>query len=396
MQRFFRIPLIKKKKNKMKFFYSVISIVFLFFACRQAKQSELPEFQVDTNKDIALPLSEITDEIMIIEPELTDESLINYGYNGTGIRRMIKTENHIIVAMGGLASQNIVLVFNLDGKFVRSIGTRGQGPGEHNLLQNMAFDDKNRQLFILSADPNKIICYHLDGMFVKESRLNQGCFYFDINYFNNELFFECFVMGGNVSKKIVYRMNNNLQLTDSIICWKNSFEGRMNDTHIFMDYLVKNGTSMYVYPKELYMKWNTPNIKVLRDTLYRVEDNQLIPELKLKFRNNGFDGYGDKIINLHNLYRSSRYIFAFYEYNPNNRERTTEQAKRYFFCYDTKTGQGYNMLDGYKDDIHGIEERVYIHPLTTDSEYFYYCYPQINPNDREEPNPTLYIGKLKK
>jgi hypothetical protein len=164
----------------------------------------------------------------------------------------------------------------------------------------------------------------------------------------------------------------------------------------FSDFIVKNGTSIYVYPNEVYSKWDAPNVKVLRDTLYRLEHNQLIPELKLKFRNDGFDGYGDKIIDLYNLYRSSRYIFAYYQYNPNNRERNTERAKRYHFCYDTKTGQGYNMQDGYKDDIHGIEERVFIHPLSTDSEYFYYWYTHMNPNDLEEPNPTLYIGKLKK
>ena len=53
------------------------------------------------------------------------------------------------------------------------------------------------------------------------------------------------------------------------------------------------------------------------------------------------------------------------------------------------------MLGGYTDDIHGIEERVEIRPLTSDSEYFYYWYTNMKPDDREEPNPTLYIGKLK-
>jgi len=159
---------------------------------------------------------------------------------------------------------------------------------------------------------------------------------------------------------------------------------------------VKNRTSIYIYPKELYPKWSAPNVIFLRDTLYRLADNQLIPELKLKFRNDGIDRYGDKVINIHNLYRSSRYIFANYVYNPNNRERNTEFPKPSYFCYDTKTRKGYNMLGGYTDDINGIEERVEIRPLSSDSEYFYYWYTHMNPNDREEPNPTLYIGKLKK
>ena len=54
------------------------------------------------------------------------------------------------------------------------------------------------------------------------------------------------------------------------------------------------------------------------------------------------------------------------------------------------------MLDGYTDDIHGIEKRVRIRPLVTDSEIFYYWHTSMKPEDREEPNPTLYIIKLKK
>ena len=54
------------------------------------------------------------------------------------------------------------------------------------------------------------------------------------------------------------------------------------------------------------------------------------------------------------------------------------------------------MLDGYTDDINGIEKRVRISPLVTDSEIFYYWHTHMKPEDKEEPNPTLYIIKLKK
>ena len=37
-----------------------------------------------------------------------------------------------------------------------------------------------------------------------------------------------------------------------------------------------------------------------------------------------------------------------------------------------------------------------IHPLVTDSEIFYYWHTHMKPEDKEEPNPTLYIIKLKK
>ncbi|MDR2232027.1 MAG: 6-bladed beta-propeller [Tannerella sp.] len=379
----------------MKRYYKLLTISLLFVSCTGGKHGELPEFPVDRNQDYSLPLSEIIEDITVIEPELTDESLIGYGYGGTGICRMIRTENNIIVVMGGLGSPNTVLLFKQDGKFIQSVGSKGQGPGEYNFITNATCDEANRHLFILTDRPFKIICYDLDGKFVKESLLNTNGVYYDINYNNIELYLECLSMDGKISKRILYRLNNNLQVMDSIVCWENYYE-QFIDMHRFPDYIVKNGTSMYFLPKEYYPKFFAPSVKVLRDTLYRIENHRLVPDFKLKFKDDGMDLYGDKVIGLLNLYRSSRYIFANYEYNPDNREINKEQTAKYSFCYDTKTGKSYNMLDGYTDDIHGIEKRIEIRPLTSDSEYFYYWYTHMNPDDPEEPNPTLYIGKLKK
>ncbi|MDL2266005.1 6-bladed beta-propeller [Parabacteroides sp. OttesenSCG-928-G21] len=378
----------------MKLYYNTIIIGLLLISCGQEKQSELPEFPVDINQNISLSLSEIAEEITSVELELTDESMIN----SDNFMRVIITENNIILAeIGGLFTTRPVLVFNRDGKFVRSVGSNGQGPGEYSNILNVAFDEKNSRLFILSNNPDRIICYQSDGTFLKEARLNLNSFDYDILYNNNELFFVCMgIIDRHNTKKSVYRMNENLQVKDSIICFESYFEDSANEGPFASDYIIKNQTSIYIYSKEVYSKWDPPTVKVSRDTLYRLEENKLIPELKLKFANNGFDRYGDKIIDLFNFYRSSRYIFANYKYNPNNRERNTEFPKMSYFCYDTKTGKGYNMLEGYTDDINRIEERVIIHPLTTNSEYFYYWHTNMHPNDLQEPNPTLYIGKLKK
>jgi hypothetical protein len=54
------------------------------------------------------------------------------------------------------------------------------------------------------------------------------------------------------------------------------------------------------------------------------------------------------------------------------------------------------MLDGYTDDINPIGDPVHIRPFSVDTERFYYWHTNMKPGDIEEPNPTLYIGKLKK
>jgi hypothetical protein len=50
----------------------------------------------------------------------------------------------------------------------------------------------------------------------------------------------------------------------------------------------------------------------------------------------------------------------------------------------------------YIDDIHQIEDPVRIHPFNLDTEMFYYLHTHMKSDNLEEPNPTLYIGKLKK
>ena len=240
----------------------------------------------------------------------------------------------------------------------------------------------------------------MTGSFLKESvrpvRFGDAYnSYIDINYNNSELLLLVEQIGTLESKWFIhsalYRLNDEFQVKDSCIIRKINME----KSNVFVnklsqnDFIFHGGKSVYLYKGETFPRDNsyTPSEIVLRDTLYRFKDNLLVPELKLKFRNNGIDRGGNLFIDLHIIYRSSRYIFARYENKLN--------STIYDFCYDTKTGKSYNMQDGYTDDIHHIEKRVKIHPLSTNSEYFYYWYTHMNPNDREEPNPTLYICKLK-
>ena len=369
----------------MKYLLFTFFISLLYFSCgNETKQGDLLEIPVDIEQNISLPLSEITEELTAIELEFTDRSPINPNM----IKRVVTSKNEIIIA-----EMDKILVFSKDGKFVRLIGSRGHGPGEYNFVLNIAIDDKNNRLFIISTLPGKIICYDLTGKFLKEfvthSILDNVV---DINYVNGELLVIDQKMGGYdemgkfTSSSTVYRLDDEFRIVDSCLfreTFKTSIIG-----FFFTDFILKGSNSIYLYCHEFYPKELAPNEVVLRDTLYHFEKNQLIPELKLKFKNDGIDNGGNKFIDPYNIYRSSRYIFSFYENHIDK--------KKCYFCYDTKTGKGYNMQDGFTDDINGIDKRIQIRPLITDTEKFYYWHTHMKPDDLEEPNPTLYIGKLKK
>jgi len=368
----------------MRAFHFSLIVAFLFFSCGETKQGDLLEIAVDTDQNALLLLSEIAEELAAIELELTDESVVNIDQ----IERVIISKEYFIIA-----ELSKILIFNKYGKFIRSIASKGLGPGEYNYIHNIAMDEKNKRLFILANSPSKIMCYDFDGNFLKSKAHPPMIFFEDISYINDQLL----VIGrqngrdevkGLISHSAVCQLNNEFEIIDSYTI-NNIYLGK---PHTFMtvfanrDFIFYGNKCVYIYYGNYYFTLGDDNSreKVLFDTLYRFKDNHLVPELTLKFNNDKIS----KFISPYIIYRSSRYIFAKYRNNHNMND--------YFFCYDTKTGKGYNTQDGYKDDINQIEKWINIRPSTSDTETFYYLHTHMKPDDLEEPNPTLYIGKLKK
>jgi len=369
---------------KRNFHFLILFPCFLFFKCNnEANKSEFTEIKVDIDQNISLSLSEITEEITVIQPELSKESVIN----PEKIKRIIFFEDLVIVA------EQKIVIFTKEGKFLRNIGSKGQGPGEYLNIRNIAFDEINKQIFVNNSP--KIICYDLNGNFIRESSslFQHGGVLCDMNYIDNELLIIVDHIGrkdskGLFNRSVLYKINNDLHIVDSCIIRDTYFERPGSYSHPYKDFILNGNSKVFLYYSDNYFAHlQMPAETVLRDTLYRLEKNCLVPELKLKFKNDGIDGGGNKFIELFNLYRSSRYVFAVYGNTQNN--------NNYRFCYDSKTGKGYNMQDGYTDDINKIEKRVSIRPSILNTEYFYYWQTNMKPDDREEPNPTLYIGRLK-
>ena len=383
----------------------VLFFVSLFYSCSNEtkKSNNLLEIHIDIDKNITLPLSEITENIAAIELELTDENLIN----PEDIIKILLSDSLIFIS-----EPEHLFVFNIEGKFIRSIGSKGQGPGEYIRIKSFTFDEKN-QIIYINSDGSQILGYDLTGKFLKKITIMKDVYggqILGINYFNNELLLLIESIRVNENEKIncyhsvIYTADNEMQLIDSCFVRDMYFlkgiirKGRLDD------YLTCNKQGIYVYYPELsaFIINSTPSLsqisgnieRVLHDTLYRFENNQLVPELKLKFNRKGRDYDGNKNIQLYKIYRSSRYIFAEYI-------TSLDKNLHFLFCYDTKTGIGYNSTK-YRDEVNNIEKKVWdrpyypLRPISNNTELFYYLHTHMEPDDLNEPNPTLYIGKLKK
>ncbi|MDR0699405.1 MAG: 6-bladed beta-propeller [Tannerella sp.] len=359
----------------------VAAMIVLFASCGRKDDFGLQTIPVDVDQNISLLLSEIADDIRQVELELTDNSTI------ANVRKVLLCGEYILV-YNGVRGGGEMLLFDGNGKFVRKIGRKGPGPGEYNHILTVTTDAKNGLIYVISAG-NKLICYDLNGQLVREETSPLWQSVKSLNYINGKMLFIREHIGekdaaGSFNRAMLYELDAQFQPTDSVEIRKVYLDRIGFWMHPYEDFLHSSGKKKYLYLSE-----QNPE-PLVRDTLYEFKtENRLIPHLRLSFPDEGIASDGMKYIYLLNIYRSERYVFAIYMHDRRN--------EFYRFCYDLKTGKGVNMKDGYTDDANRSEERVSIRPFDSDVEKFYYILKrEIPDNSDEEPNPTLYIGTLKK
>ena len=372
----------------MKKILFLLSTIFLVFSCIKEKNGDgdLLEIPVDIDqKGVLFPYDEITEgEITAIELELTDESVM-------GNVNVALLCNDYIIILGTYPSYDL-FVFSMEGKFIRKIHYKGQGPGELRSIQAIAVDETMNYLYIIGN--KKIVCYDLNGKYLKEftSLLREQFVLSTMNFANNELLVlgDRYIenVGDNYKEAVLYRLSNELQLLGNDMIRSERLPGDIvryvYTRPPFNNYLSKIDSTLYLYCPEHLPNEEAP--KLLRDTLYRLENNQLIPELKLRFKYNDNYLLANKKLRIGNIFRSSRYVFVNYT--------SVDRTGINLYCYDLKTEKAYNIDLSPKDNT-DFEKHIFFCQFYNNSDMFYYTLTNLNPDDIEEPNPTLYLVKLK-
>jgi sugar lactone lactonase YvrE len=82
---------------------------------------------------------------------------------------IVAPNGDIFVSEGHGAGNNRILKFTKDGKFIKSIGKPGSGPGEFDGPHALAFDSRGR-LFVGDRNNNRVQVLDQDGTFIEEFR----------------------------------------------------------------------------------------------------------------------------------------------------------------------------------------------------------------------------------
>ena len=111
-----------------------------------------------------LYMDPLIEEAYYVPLETTDESL--FAYN----RKTVVYKDRIYVLDDVLA--RAVLIFDMNGKFLRKIGKQGGAPNEFSLLFGMAVDEKNDRLVLFDQAKKKLLHFTLEGDYVKTTDIN--------------------------------------------------------------------------------------------------------------------------------------------------------------------------------------------------------------------------------
>lgn len=103
--------------------------------------------------DQLFPLSEVASDIEFVQLEVTDESMLR-----EEIHNIQVSDSFILV--DDLFS---VCLYTRDGKFLRRIGNRGEGPKEYDFSLLLVLDETNQEIYIQTIKAIKV--FGLDGQY---------------------------------------------------------------------------------------------------------------------------------------------------------------------------------------------------------------------------------------
>lgn len=212
---------------------------------------------IDKTKDYEdrkfINLQDIAD-VEYVKFETTDDCLLKDKSSLTGV---YFDENNIFIS----TSDDNVLRFDKDGKFINSIGKRGAGPNEINLMINYKIDTRTKEIYLLDVSSRKFVVFDYDGKFKRSFKIK--------NYADNF----CIVNDSTLL------CTNNKPVRFPIAYTISMNSGEVKDT-LIPTHLKKTGMKPYLisfYTKnKIYNNQFLLNTEVT-DTIFSINNNTLTP-----------------------------------------------------------------------------------------------------------------------
>lgn len=363
---------------------SIFILSFLVIGC-QSDNKNLHKSNIETiniEKPISLSIEELIEDFDTIRLEASDHSLLS------NIRHIRIMNDKLYVTD---KTESSVFIFTMDGKYISKISDQGQGPKEYLRISRLEVDPFNSRVLITDAFSRKLLIYDEAG---RQSEVIQVDF-FPMRFVSDRSRRNMHLNPGSIMRDL---SRNEIPNAHNILIIDR--EGNIKDTFLEDETPqridITNGVSTsYADNGELlYMP-------ILSNIIYRIHENEAIPEYELIPRNKSIltqenkkdifytfekenvTEYEDNghFLSFGGFLKSDNIILLSSGWNKSLRTFYSTKSKK-AFTYEPKKMKG----NEYMQDI------FYNFPQAATGETFYIG---IDPVLMEYATPQLPEGKLK-
>ena len=349
---------------------AILTILLLTVGCKE-QQQEFLSFTVDVSTDSSVLLSEIADQVDMIQLETNDDTFLN------DIRQVELFDDYLLVK----DVQPELFVFDRQGNFIRKIGKSGQGPGEYNNCTRFTLDYLNKR--ILLKTNVGIMVYDIQGNFLEKypPSVITDLFYNDNKFYSLEDIF--------YNEKDTYHQDTYFSIYNANYNRMDSMRLRSYESGVMRVTFATGSRRIFLNNGDIYV--HSPDLGLnnsTSDTLYILSDNRLKTYASIKLTHTQDES-------IHYIYPSGRYMIT-----TNNRltdvpGSSIKQHHISHCIYDQKTREMRYAKDGVIDDIYDSGRRT-ICPLHLQGSFYAVKEGELSEEMNTELNPTIYIGTFKK
>ena len=221
----------------------------------------------DENPAYAIELKDIITSVNYIPLETNSKILIDELVD-IGNQYLRVTDNYLVLNS---------LLFNKSGKYIRTIGRQGNGPGEYLAIRDVTIDDEGKRVFIYDHWKHNVLCYSFDGNFqqsIKDSMVTyqSGFSYVDKNKL---LFYSADRLPHVIIKQLNMESKRTVNLLDS------DFSSTLPGDKKFY-FPPPPHWKTYLYDSTVHFRIEFPANIEESDYIYTCKDDVLLPKYKLE------------------------------------------------------------------------------------------------------------------
>ncbi len=261
------VQLLHCKFKIMKYIFFLIILIVFISKCKNKNDREKPEnnsFKTicinPTNKE-SIRLSKVFSSLSYVKLSSKESHIVGI------IKKLVIFENKIFI----LDNNNKIFIFDHTGNFINKIDEHGRGTEEYEVIYDFNIDRYDRQIKFTAVLLNKMLCFDLDGNFVRERRITN----------------------------VIYRTKV-LIGKDYYIIWANNTSNNETGINVNNDIIFVTKKWDYISSLLPIKKWeqdfkfDTPNafsvydekisfLKPLNDTIYYIKPDSITPRFIVDF-----------------------------------------------------------------------------------------------------------------